>query len=63
MKDKKLIEFAVIQRGRMGKPDFEVMKVEAYSSDHASYLAKQRGVTDIATVLHTAGVLYRTFWK
>jgi hypothetical protein len=41
-------EFAILLRGTVRKPDYEVDRIKAFSAEHAVYLAKERGHTNIA---------------
>ena len=62
-KERNLVKktFAIILRGSFRKPDHEVDRVDAFSADHAVYLAKQKGHTNIAQALNVEGNLYKRY--
>jgi hypothetical protein len=54
-------EFAILLRGTVRKPDYEVDRIKAFSAEHAVYLAKERGHTNIAQALNIDGPLYKRY--
>jgi hypothetical protein len=61
--DRNLVEksFVIMGRGRMGKPDYELTRVNAFSADHAVHLATKAGHRNIAQALNIDGPLYTRY--
>lgn len=64
-RDLPLKTFAIVLRGRFNRPenDYEKLRVEAHSEDHACYLATLEGIErrTIAQAINTASARYARF--